>query len=125
MGNKRFLERTNRAFEVMKYLSEGHSQTEAKEEFGISVSTVNRDLDIIKNYYPHLYYQYMNTPENRNTAICKYIASGHTREDAANKFGVSVMTVSRAVTDLKQDQKNLGLYIAVKQQLRKNGKGGK
>lgn len=105
-----------------QYIVEGHTKTEALEEFGITRGTFDRTIEYLE-YCDYKLYILAKSKLNQNVypkaqAVCEFIAAGHTRTEASKKFSIGLSTIDRYVETISD--KNSELYQKVKEQLKKN-----
>ena len=110
------------AIGIGQYIVEGHTKSEAVEEFNISRRQLDRNLEYLESCNSKLYILAKRKLDqnrySRAQKICEYISSGHTRSEASEQFSVSVSTIDKAVETIHE--KNPDLYKKTKEQLMKN-----
>lgn len=115
-------ERYYLAIGLGQYIIEGHTKSEALEEFGITRGKFDRTLEYLEIYNYKLYILAKQKLDQnmypRAQKICEFIVAGHTKAQASKEFSVSVSTIDKAVETIHE--KNLNLYTKTKKQLMKN-----
>lgn len=110
------------AIGIGQYIVEGHTKSEALEEFGITRGKFDRTLESLERYNYNLYLrakrQLDQNMYSRAQKICEFIVAGHTKTETSKQFSVSVSTINRSIETIHE--KNLDLYTKTKKQLMKN-----
>lgn len=105
-----------------QYIVEGHTKSEALEEFNITRGKFDRVLNHLE-FCNYKLYILAKQRLDQNTyfkaqKICEFICEGHTKIEASKQFSVGISTIDRAIETVHQ--KNYTLYQKTKNQLNKN-----